>query len=155
MYVSYKFKMTTELYASYEKLRKGAQHRSINKKEIKKLLWNIGIPASSPTLWKLLLKYNLIVQQGKTRHTYYIFPKDQPSLERFKELEKEYNPRETKESKVEEVEKSRTPLTEEFCVKFLNATGKYLVLRVNPNVDKLKHILNPHMLIDCSDVDIV
>lgn len=154
MYVKYDLDVTPKLYVEYEEVRKKWQHEHLTKEDIKELLQDINIPAESPSIWKLLLKYNLIKQEGKARYTYYIFPHEQPSQQRLLDMEKEYyngmsqKPKKNKPQQAKEL--SRFPITEDYCIEFLKKTGKYLIFELRPDVEALKKILNPHLLLDYS-----
>lgn len=158
MYVRYELEVTVDLYQDYEKVRKQWQHEHLSKEDISEILSDIGFPMKSKKLWALLLKYNLIKQDGRARYTYYFFPNEQPSQQRLLDLETEfYNGISQKKSKtrpkVKEEEKKRVPITEDYCIDFLKKTGKYLIFELNPDVEALRKILNPHLLLDyCKDV---
>ena len=90
------------------------------------------------------------------RYTYYLFPIDQPPYDRLERLEREYyngiSKIKKKPRKQKEEEKARVPLNENFCIDYLKKTGKYLIFEIDPNVEELKKILNPHLLLDISEV---
>jgi len=156
-YIKYDINVTQSLYQDYEGLRKSWQHEHLSRLDILELLDSIGLPSKSPRLWELVRKYNLVLQHGIARNTYYVFPMEQPAYSRFTELEKEfYNGCKPKAPKpiIKEEELKRVPITEEYCIDYLKKTGKYLILELDPNVEKLKNVLNPHILLDMSEVKI-
>lgn len=150
----YSFEINLELYSKYEENRKKYQHYDMNRTDVIEIFKDIGIPIHSPIMWQLCRKYHLLEKKGKARYTSYYFPKESPAYSRFEELEKEYyNGKPAPEKKqIKEKESGRVPLTEEYMIEALKKTGKYLIFQVNPNFEKLKSILNLHLLIDNSEV---
>lgn len=154
-FLKYDINISETLYAEFEELRKKFRGEHLTKADIEELLGGLGFP-NTPKMWELVKKCELVQQYGKARNTYYLLPIEQIPYSRFEYLEKLYyngmSLKVHKPSVPKDKENKRIPLSEEFCIDFLKKTGKYLIFEVTPNVEKLKGVLNPHYLLDSSDV---
>lgn len=153
-YYQYDIEVNQELYAKYEEQRKVWQHSDFTLKDIIEVFEDIGIPLKSPKLLSLCFKYELLLKKGRNKYCRYFFPKDTVPYSRFEGVEKEfYNGTLSlkKQPKPKDKELGRVPITEEYCIDFLKRTGKYIIFEVNPNVDKLKDIVNPKLLLEISE----
>lgn len=160
-YVRYNIDVDESLYQSYEEIRKKFKGDHLSKKDIEELLGDIGFPMKSPRMWELLKSCDILIQKGKARYTYYLFPIDTVPYSHFERLEKEYyngmsKVKKPKKEKSKEV--ARTPITEEYCVNFLknSKNKKYIVLEIDDiDINRLKEIVNPKLLFDMCNMKIL
>lgn len=158
-YVRYDVDVNQSVYADYERLRKENVWKRLSRKEADTLIGLCGLPAESPKVFALMLKYELLLKHGKAAGTYYMVPKEQVPYSRLQGLEHDfYNGRtpvkdRDEQPKTTEKETGRVALTEDFCVNYLKERG-YMCFKLTPNLAKLQQVLTPQFLLENMEAEL-
>ena len=155
-YIKYDVDVNQAVYSDYEGLRKENVGRHLTRKEVDTLIELIGLPAESPKVFALMVKYELLVRYGKAAGTYYMLPKEQVPYSRFEGLEHDfYNGRlpVKQKPKTEEKEIGRVALDEDYCLNYLKERG-YMCFKLTPNLTKLQQVLTPQFLLENCEAEL-
>jgi len=148
----YDVDVNQSMYADYERLRKDYVGNNLKKVAVLTILDLCGLPAASPKVFRLALKYGIIYKKGKSRDTCYMVPRDMVPYSAFERLEREfYNwkvPDKTRREPVStEKETGRVVLDEDYCVRYLKERG-YMCFKLTPDLVKLQKAFTPQFLLE-------
>ena len=159
VYVRYDVDVNQSVYADYEELRKENVGKRLSRKEADTLIGLCGLPAESPKVFALMVKYELLLKHGKAAGTYYMVPKEQVPYSRLQGLEHDFynghvpTKAAKEEPKVTEKETGRVALNEDFCVDYLKERG-YMCFKLTPNLAKLQQVLTPQFLLENMEAEL-
>lgn len=158
-YVKYDVDVNQAVYSDYEKLRKENVGIRLTRKEADTLIELCGLPAASPKVFSLMVKYELLLRYGKAAGTYYMVPKEQVPYSRLQGLEHDFYNGHAREKtrrdepKTTERETARVALTEGYCVEYLKERG-YMCFKLTPNLLKLQQVFTPQFLLENMEAEL-
>lgn len=157
-YIRYEVDVNQVAYADYEGLRKDNVGKKLSRKEADALLELCGLPSDSPKVFRLAVKYELLLRHGKAAGTYYMVPKEQIPYARFEGLENEfYNGRRPDRTPKAELpadkEIGRIVLNEDYCLNYLKERG-YMCFKLTPNMTKMQQVFTPQFLLESMEAEL-
>lgn len=161
-YIKYDVDINPATYSEMEGLRQSYKGEHMNHEQALDLLNAMGLPSESPKLWKLCLKYQVLIQKGSRRYAYYMVPIDPYAMSTLKKLENDfYNGKVPKGNKniepkriVKDEITGMTKLSPEFCANYLMRRG-YVVFKLSPNLIKLKRMFTLQFLMESMEAEMV
>lgn len=159
-YIRYDVNVTPVVYQDYERLRKDYAGKRLTRQDASTIIGLCGLPADSPKMFELAMKYEILLKGGKARGTYYTVPKEQVPYARFEGLEHDFyngskpKAKEPETPKVTERETNRTVLDEDYCLRYLKERG-YMCFKLRPNLQKMQQVLTPQFLLENCDAEVM
>lgn len=157
-YVKYELEVNSYVFSQMEGLRKSYVGEKMNRIQMLEVIKAMGLPWESPTLLKLLFKYNFFIQKGGRRYAYYVVPSEMYSFGTLKKLEKDYYrgkfPNKTKAKKVKDEVTGKTILTPEFCINYLKQRG-YAVFKLSPDLIRLQKKFTMEFLMETFSAELM